>query len=92
MTLEDPHHIRMAGHVVVQVAPERWQAAPYRCPCGFIGDDADEFGRHLDAAEDAEPEHFEVLDGWTLQQVRQWQATDVTSPEARVTARAARAS
>jgi hypothetical protein len=54
---------------------DRWDAASYRCPCGFDGDDAGEFDRHLDAADGAGTEHFEVLDGWTLEQVRRWQAT-----------------
>lgn len=45
----------------------------YRCPCGFAADDADEFGLHLDATDGADPEHFEVLDGWTLPLVQQWQ-------------------
>jgi hypothetical protein len=46
---------------------DRWDAASYRCPCGFDGDDAGEFDRHLDAADGAGTEHFEVLDGWTLE-------------------------
>jgi hypothetical protein len=58
-------------------AGDRWQAASYRCSCGFADDDADEFGRHLDAAKSAESEHFEVVDGWTLPQVREWQAAPV---------------
>jgi hypothetical protein len=53
---------------------DRWDAASYRCPCGFAGDDVGEFDRHLDAAEGAGPEHFEVLEGWTFEQVRRWQA------------------
>jgi hypothetical protein len=53
---------------------DRWDAASYRCPCGFAGDDVGEFERHLDAADGAGPEHFEVLEGWTFEQVRLWQA------------------
>jgi hypothetical protein len=53
---------------------DRWDAASYRCPCGFTGDDVGEFDRHLDAAEGVGPEHFEVLEGWTLEQVSRWQA------------------
>jgi len=53
---------------------DRWDAASYRCPCGFAGDDVGEFERHLDAVEGAGPEHFEVLEGWTFEQVRLWQA------------------
>ncbi len=56
-------------------AGDRWLAASYRCSCGFADNDADEFGRHLDGAEGAESEHFEVVDGWTLPQVTQWQAS-----------------
>ena len=52
---------------------ERWDAASYRCTCGFAGEDVGEFDRHLDAADGAGTEHFEVLDGWTFEQVRRWQ-------------------
>jgi hypothetical protein len=55
-------------------ARPHWHAASYRCPCGFAADDTSEFDQHLDTADGGEPEHFEVLDGWTLQQVRLWQA------------------
>jgi hypothetical protein len=71
-----------------EAAGNQWQAASYRCSCGVAHDDQDEFGRHLDAAEGADPEHFEVLDGWSLPQVRQWQAT----AEARMTSHVAEAS
>ena len=64
MTVEDPR--RIAGQVPAHVvAPGQWDAASYRCPCGFADDDAGEFGRHLDAAGGTGPEHFEVLGGWT---------------------------
>jgi hypothetical protein len=75
MTVEDPHCEPGAGNGPAQVAPDRWQAASYRCSCGFARDDKDEFDRHLDDIGNANPEHFEVLNGWTLPQVRQWQAT-----------------
>lgn len=91
MAIEDPRHALIAGQVPVHVAPAQWAAVSYRCPCGFAADDASEFGQHLDGAEGAEPEHFEVLDGWTLQQVRQWQAATVPDG-GRMTARVARAS
>jgi hypothetical protein len=58
---------------------DRWLAASYRCSCGLATEDAGEFGQHLDAAGGAQPEHFEVLAGWTFQQVRQWLAA-VTGP------------
>lgn len=92
MTIEDPRHALIAGQVDAHVAPARWDAASYRCPCGFADDDASEFDRHLDGAEGAEPEHFEVLGGWTLQQVRQWQADAITPDRVRMTVRPARAS
>ena len=92
MTIEDPRRALIAGQVPAHVVPARWDAVPYRCPCGFADDDAGEFDRHLDGAEGAEPEHFEVLDGWTLQQVRQWQAAAIMPDGARMTARTARAS
>ena len=92
MTVEDRRHTRTTSQALARVARDQWEAASYRCPCGFASNDADEFGRHLDAAEGAEPEHFEVLDGWTLKQVRQWQATVMTPEEPRMTARAAEAS
>ena len=75
MTVEDPR--RIAGQVPTQLAPARWAAVSYRCPCGFAADNAGVFDLHLDAADDTGLEHFEVLDGWTLEQVRQWQATAI---------------
>jgi hypothetical protein len=59
---------------VEDLRQDRWDAAPYRCPCGFAGDDVGELDRHLDAAGGAGTEHFEVVEGWTLEQVRRWQA------------------
>ena len=92
MTIEDPRHALIPGQVPAQVAPARWDAALYRCPCGYAADDASHFDRHLGGTEEAELEHFEVLDGWTLQQVRQWQAATTMQDGAPMTARAARAS
>jgi hypothetical protein len=83
MTIEDPRHALIAGQAPAHVEPGRWPVAAYRCPCGFAGDDASEFDRHLDGADGAEPEHFEVLGGWTLAQVRDWQAAAV-APDAGV--------
>ena len=80
MTAEDPRPMLAAGQVPDGAADDQWLAASYRCSCGLATDDAGEFGRHLDAAEGAQPEHFEVLAGWTFQQVRQWLAAAVTSP------------
>ncbi len=92
MTSQDPRHALIAGQVPAHVAPARWDAVSYRCPCGFAADDASEFDLHLDGTEGAEPEHFEVLDGWTLEQVRQWQAATTMPDGPRMTVRAARAS
>ena len=80
MTVEDPRPVLAAGQVADGATDDRWLAASYRCSCGFATDDAGEFDGHLDAAEGAKPEHFEVLAGWTLQQVRQWLAAAVTGP------------
>jgi len=80
MTTEDSRRqVRSAGRVPAQVSPDHWQAARYRCACGYASDDADEFGGHLDATDGAEPEHFEVVDDWTLQQLKLWQ-TSATTP------------
>jgi DNA-binding transcriptional regulator YhcF (GntR family) len=72
--LPAPERQVIAGQIPAQTAGDLWEAALYRCPCGHTADDAEEFGRHLEATAGLKPEHFEVLDGWTLQQVRQWQA------------------
>ena len=74
MTVEGPRHALVPAQAADQPEGDHWRAAPYRCPCGFAIDDADEFDQHIDASEGADPEHFEVLAGWTLQQVRRWQA------------------
>jgi hypothetical protein len=89
MTVEDPGHALTVGLVADPVG-DGWQAASFRCPCGFATDDADEFDEHLDATEEAKLEHFEVLAGWTLHRVRQWQAATASSGGARTTVRAAR--
>jgi hypothetical protein len=91
MTFEDPSRMAVACRVPAQATPARWHAASYRCPCGFADDDASEFDRHLAAVEGTGPEHFEVLEGWTFQQVQQWQAATATPDSGRVTARAAEA-
>jgi len=80
MTAEDPRPKLDAGLVTDGATDDQWLAASYRCSCGLATDDAGEFGRHLDAAEGAQPEHFEVLAGWTFQQVRQWLAAAVDGP------------
>ena len=79
MTAEDSRHV-LAASRVTDAAGDRWRAAWYRCPCGFAADDSDEFDRHLDAADGTGPEHFEVLAGWTFDQVQQWQAAAATGP------------
>lgn len=80
MPVEEPRRVLAAGQVTDGATDNRWLAASYRCSCGFASDDAGEFGRHLDAAGDTQPEHFEVLAGWTLHQVRQWLAPAVPGP------------
>lgn len=57
-----------------EAGQDGWHAARFRCPCGQTADDAESFGRHLDQTDGSYPEHFEVLDGWSLDEVRQWQA------------------
>jgi len=81
----------VARQIPTQATRARWHAASYRCPCGFADDDASEFDRHLAAVEGTGPEHFEVLEGWTFQQVQQWQAAAPTTYGGRVTVRAAEA-
>jgi hypothetical protein len=88
MTVEDPRPMLPTGQVTDPEADDRWYAAPYRCPCGIATDDVGELDRHLDVTEGAEPEHFEVLAGWTLEHVRQWQAAAVSSGGARLVVRA----
>jgi hypothetical protein len=65
------HQTRMRG----TPAPEQWQAAAFRCPCGFAASHADDFDAHLEATIGMKPEHFEITGGWTLHRVRQWQAS-----------------
>lgn len=49
-----------------------WVAAAWRCSCGFFAADEPSLDAHLEATADAVPEHFEVLDGWTLEEVAEW--------------------
>src|SRR5690349_18045218 len=78
--VEEPRRILAAGQVTEGATDDRWLAASYRCSCGFASDGAGEFGRHLDTADRAQPEDFEVLAGWTFEQVRQWLAPAVAGP------------
>jgi hypothetical protein len=80
MTVEDPRPMLAASHVTGGATGDGWLAASYRCSCGFATDDAGEFDRHLDTAGGVQPEHFEVLAGWTFQRVRQWLAAAITGP------------
>lgn len=79
MTVKDPRPTLAASQIADGATDDRWLSASYRCSCGFATNDAGEFDRHLIAAEGAQPEHFEVLAGWTFQRVRQWLAASVTS-------------
>jgi hypothetical protein len=65
-----------------QLTPEQWQASALRCPCGFATDDIEEFDGHLEATAEREPEHFEIAGEWTLQRVRQWQASAIAASHA----------
>src|ERR1700678_1978658 len=58
-----------------QLTPEQWRASELRCPCGFATDDVKEFDGHLVATAEWKPEHFEIAGEWTLERVRQWQAS-----------------
>jgi hypothetical protein len=78
MTAGDPRPTLAASELAEGATGNQWLAASYRCSCGFATNAAGEFDRHLVAAEGAQPEHFEVLAGWTFQQVRQWLAASVT--------------
>jgi hypothetical protein len=66
-----------------QLTATQWQASRHRCSCGFAAADMTAFDRHLEATDGLEPEHFEVLDGWTLPQVVAWQAGPGTNRPAR---------
>lgn len=74
-TLEAPDWLSYCRSRVAAVVGQVWQDRNYRCPCGYATDNMDAFGEHLEATEGMEPEHFEALDGWTLEQVLAWQAT-----------------
>jgi DNA-binding transcriptional MocR family regulator len=76
-------HMPAADRAPAQTAPGQWQAATYRCSCGHATGKAGEFGQHLNARDGAEPEHFEVLDGWTIEEVKRWQAATAGPPAAR---------
>lgn len=86
MTVEGPRLALVSGQAADQSERDRWLAASYRCPCGLAADDMGEFDRHLDVSEGADPEHFEVLAGWSLQQVRRWQAMAMQDRPRAVTA------
>jgi hypothetical protein len=80
--LAAPQWLAFCRRPVAEVTgdPGRWHAAKHRCPCGYAADDADVFDEHLGGTDGAEPEHFEVADGWTLEHVTQWQAAMAAGP------------
>lgn len=72
-TLAAPDWLARCRRRVAEVIGEDWANAKHRCPCGYATDDATAFDAHLDGTEGMQPEHFEVLDGWTFEQVLGWQ-------------------
>lgn len=72
-TLAAPGWLAQCRRRVAEVIGEDWASARHRCPCGYATCDATAFDAHLDETEGMQPEHFEVLDGWTLEQVLGWQ-------------------
>lgn len=72
-TLAAPGWLARCRRRVAEVIGEGWASAKHRCPCGYATCDAAAFDAHLDETEGMQPEHFEVLDGWTLEQVLGWQ-------------------
>lgn len=71
-TLAAPDWLAHCRRRVAKVIGERWGTAKHRCPCGYATDDSTAFDAHLDRTENMRPEHFEVLDGWTLERVLGW--------------------
>lgn len=73
--LVTPEWLAFCRRRVAEVAGREWQAAKHRCPCGYATDDTDAFDEHLGATDGMEPEHFEAVDGWTLEQAWAGQAS-----------------
>ena len=67
-----PDWLAFCRHRVADVTGADWSTAKHRCPCGYATDDVAAFDTHLDETEEMRPEHFEVVDGWTLEQVLGW--------------------
>jgi hypothetical protein len=74
-TLDAPDWLAFCRHRVAAVVGQTWQDRKYRCPCGYATNDIHAFGAHLDSTDGMEPEHFEALDGWTLERLLAWQPT-----------------
>jgi hypothetical protein len=78
-TLDAPDWLAYCRRRVAEVIEHQWETAKHRCHCGHATNDAAVFDDHLTTTDDDQPEHFEVLDGWTLQQVRDWQESTTTA-------------
>jgi hypothetical protein len=72
--LEAPEWLAYRRRRVAAVVGQVWQTKKHRCPCGYATDDMQLFDEHLIATENREPEHFEVLGGWSLEQVLTWRS------------------
>lgn len=73
-TLEASEWLAYCRQRVAAVAEQLWQTRKHRCPCGYATDDMNAFDTHLGATEGMQPEHFEVLGGWSLEQVLAWES------------------
>jgi hypothetical protein len=72
-TLAASDWLAYCRHRVAMVVGGAWETRTHRCPCGYATDDVNAFDEHLRETEGMEPEHFEVLDGWSLEQMLGWQ-------------------
>ena len=73
-TLEASVWLAYCRQRVAAVAERFWQTRKHRCPCGYATDDMHAFDEHLKSTEGIEPEHFEVLGGWSLEEVLAWES------------------
>jgi hypothetical protein len=72
-TLDAPGWLTYCRRRVAAVVGQAWQARKHRCSCGYAADEVNAFDEHLSTTEGMEPEHFETLDGWSLDRVLAWQ-------------------
>lgn len=78
-TLAAPDWLAICRRRVAEVIGEHWSTAKHRCPCGYASDDVTAFDAHLKETGGMQPEHFEVVDGWTLEQVLGWHTPGPTT-------------